>query len=228
MKLNNVLKDLTVLIVEDESETRALMEQILLDEFAKVITAQNGDEGLKKFKKFSPDIVLTDIAMPIVDGLDMTDAIKKISSTTPIIALSAHSEKEKLLKAIDVGINKYIMKPIDVDEFLSTLKQVAQSKIAQLNLIKISDDCAFNKTKKVLIKGDTEISLTKKELAFISLLVEHLDSVVLHDDIKSVVWVGESVSEAAIRTFVKRIRDKVGCDLVKNVPGLGYKIDTNF
>ncbi|MGG7047510.1 MULTISPECIES: response regulator transcription factor [unclassified Campylobacter] len=226
--MNNVLKDLTVLIVEDESETRALMEQILLDEFAKVITAQNGDEGLKKFKKFSPDIVLTDIAMPIVDGLDMTDAIKKISSTTPIIALSAHSEKEKLLKAIDVGINKYIMKPIDVDEFLSTLKQVAQSKIAQLNLIKISDDCAFNKTKKVLIKGDTEISLTKKELAFISLLVEHLDSVVLHDDIKSVVWVGESVSEAAIRTFVKRIRDKVGCDLVKNVPGLGYKIDTNF
>lgn len=228
MKLNNILKDLTVLIVEDESETRALMEQILLDEFAKVITAQNGDEGLKKFKKFSPDIVLTDIAMPIVDGLDMTDAIKKISSTTPIIALSAHSEKEKLLKAIDVGINKYIMKPIDVDEFLSTLKQVAQSKISQLNLIKITDDCAFNKTKKVLIKGDTEISLTKKELAFISLLVEHLDSVVLHDDIKSVVWVGESVSEAAIRTFVKRIRDKVGCDLVKNVPGLGYKIDTNF
>ncbi|CAD7286281.1 response regulator transcription factor [Campylobacter suis] len=226
--MNNILKDLTVLIVEDESETRALMEQILLDEFAKVITAQNGDEGLKKFKKFSPDIVLTDIAMPIVDGLDMTDAIKKISSTTPIIALSAHSEKEKLLKAIDVGINKYIMKPIDVDEFLSTLKQVAQSKISQLNLIKITDDCAFNKTKKVLIKGDTEISLTKKELAFISLLVEHLDSVVLHDDIKSVVWVGESVSEAAIRTFVKRIRDKVGCDLVKNVPGLGYKIDTNF
>lgn len=226
--VSDIFKNLTILIVEDENDTRLLMEQILLDEFAKVITAQNGSEGLKKFKKFSPDIVLTDIAMPIVDGLDMTREIKKISKDTPIIALSAHSEKEKLLKAIDVGINKYIMKPIDVDEFLKTLQQIAIDKFESASIVKISDEYSFNKIKKVLIKNGIEISLTKKELAFISLLAEHVGNVVLHDDIKNIVWVAESVSEAAIRTFIKRIRDKVGCSLIKNVPGLGYKLDINL
>jgi len=84
---------------------------------------------------------------------------------------------------------------------------------------------SFNKIKRVLIRDGVEISLTKKELAFISLLIKRLGTLVLHDEIKSVVWVGESVTEAAIRTFVKRVRDKVGNNFIKNVPGLGYKID---
>ncbi|KEA45647.1 chemotaxis protein CheY [Campylobacter mucosalis] len=224
----NSLKNLTILIVEDENDTRELMQEVLKDEFSKVITAQNGDEGLKKFKKYNPDIVLTDIAMPIMDGLDMTGAIKQISRDVPIIALSAHSEKEKLLKAIDVGINKYLMKPIDVDELLSMLESVAKDRLEIANVVKISDEYSFSKTRKVLIKNDEPIPLTKKELAFISLLVENLGNVVLHEDIKNIVWIGENVSEAAIRTFVKRMRDKAGGDLVKNVPGLGYKIEANF
>ncbi|WP_169753185.1 response regulator transcription factor [Campylobacter mucosalis] len=224
----NSLRNLTILIVEDENDTRELMQEVLKDEFSKVITAQNGDEGLKKFKKYNPDIVLTDIAMPIMDGLDMTGAIKQISRDVPIIALSAHSEKEKLLKAIDVGINKYLMKPIDVDELLSMLESVAKDRLEIANVVKISDEYSFSKTRKVLIKNDEPIPLTKKELAFISLLVENLGNVVLHEDIKNIVWIGENVSEAAIRTFVKRMRDKVGGDLVKNVPGLGYKIEANF
>lgn len=223
--MSEALKNLTILIVEDENATRELMSEILSDKFRKVITAQNGDEGLKKFKKFNPDIVLTDIAMPIVDGLDMTGAIRQISRQTPIVALSAHSEKEKLLKAIDVGIDKYVMKPIDVDEFLRTLDELAKDRFEQANEVQISPTCVFSKLKKALVKDGESISLTKKELAFISLLVENIGNVVLHENIKSIVWVGESVTEAAIRTFVKRIRDKAGSDLVKNVPGLGYKIE---
>ncbi|MCR4942500.1 MAG: response regulator transcription factor, partial [Campylobacter sp.] len=213
------LKNLSILIVEDESEIRELMKDVLQSEFGKVILAQNGDEGLKKFKKFNPDVVLTDIAMPIVDGLSMTESIKQISKDTPVIALSAYSEKEKLLRAIDVGINKYITKPIDVDEFLLTLRSLLSEKLELTNIIKISDEYSFNKNKKVLVKNGQNIQLTKKEFAFISLLVSRLDEVVLHDEIKSIVWLGENVSEAAIRTFVKRIRDKLGADLVKNIPG---------
>jgi len=223
--MNKILKNLTVLLVEDDSDSKKIMHDVLSDNFEKVFTAQNGDEGLKKFKKYNPNIVITDVFMPISDGLDMTRYIKEISKDTPVIVLSAHSEKETLLKAIDVGVDKYLIKPIMADDLLKTIENVAKSKIETANIIQVANGYSFNKIKRVLIRDGVEISLTKKELAFISLLIKRLGTLVLHDEIKSVVWVGESVTEAAIRTFVKRVRDKVGNNFIKNVPGLGYKID---
>ena len=223
--MNKILKNLTVLLVEDDSDSKKIMHDVLSDNFEKVFTAQNGDEGLKKFKKYNPNMVITDVFMPISDGLDMTRYIKEISKDTPVIVLSAHSEKETLLKAIDVGVDKYLIKPIMADDLLKTIEKVAKSKIETANIIQVANGYSFNKIKRVLIRDGVEISLTKKELAFISLLIKRLGTLVLHDEIKSVVWVGESVTEAAIRTFVKRVRDKVGNNFIKNVPGLGYKID---
>lgn len=223
--MNKILKNLTVLLVEDDNDSKKIMHDVLSDNFEKVFTAQNGDEGLKKFKKYNPNMVITDVFMPISDGLDMTRYIKEISKDTPVIVLSAHSEKETLLKAIDVGIDKYLIKPIMADDLLKTIENVAKSKIETANIIQVANGYSFNKIKRVLIRDGVEISLTKKELAFISLLIKRLGTLVLHDEIKSVVWVGESVTEAAIRTFVKRVRDKVGNNFIKNVPGLGYKID---
>ena len=223
--MNKILKNLTVLLVEDDSDSKKIMHDVLSDNFEKVFTAQNGDEGLKKFKKYNPNMVITDAFMPISDGLDMTRYTKEISKDTPVIVLSAHSEKETLLKAIDVGVDKYLIKPIMADDLLNTLENVAKNKIETSNIIQVANGYSFNKIKRVLIRDGVEISLTKKELAFISLLIKRLGTLVLHDEIKSVVWVGESVTEAAIRTFVKRVRDKVGNSFIKNVPGLGYKID---
>ena len=223
--MNKILKNLTVLLVEDDSDSKKIMHDVLSDNFEKVFTAQNGDEGLKKFKKYNPNMVITDVFMPISDGLDMTRYIKEISKDTPVIVLSAHSEKETLLKAIDVGVDKYLIKPIMADDLLKTIENVAKSKIETANIIQVANGYSFNKIKRVLIRDGVEISLTKNELAFISLLIKRLGTLVLHDEIKSVVWVGESVTEAAIRTFVKRVRDKVGNNFIKNVPGLGYKID---
>lgn len=223
--MNKILKNLTVLLVEDDSDSKKIMHDVLSDNFEKVFTAQNGDEGLKKFKKYNPNMVITDVFMPISDGLDMTRYIKEISKDTPVIVLSAHSEKETLLKAIDVGVDKYLIKPIMADDLLKTIENVAKSKIETANIIQVANGYSFNKIKRVLIRDGVEISLTKKELAFVSLLIKRFGTLVLHDEIKSVVWVGESVTEAAIRTFVKRVRDKVGSSFIKNVPGLGYKIE---
>ncbi len=223
--MSKILNNLTVLIVENEGDGKKIVQEVMRDKFEKVITAQNGDEGLKKFKKYNPNMVITDVFMPIMNGLDMAKSIKEISKDTPIIVFSTNSEKETLLKAIDVGIDKYVLKPIDLDDFLVTLENVAKNKIETANIIQVTNGYSFNKIKRVLIRDGVEISLTKKELAFISLLIKRLGTLVLHDEIKNVVWVGESVTEADIRNFVKRVRDKVGSNFIKNVPGLGYKID---
>ncbi|HIC9397721.1 TPA: butyrate response regulator transcription factor BumR [Campylobacter jejuni] len=220
-------KELIILVVEDEVKARESMINILSERFSKVIGAQNGDEGLKKFKKFKPDLVITDIAMPIMDGLDMAREIKEISDDVPIVVLSAYLEKERLLRSIDIGIDKYLIKPVDIEELFKVLDYLIGEKIEANMLVKISEEYQFNKTKRTLIYSGGEIVLTKKELAFISLLLKQPGALVLHEDIKKNVWIGEHVSDTAVRTFIKRVRDKVGEDFIKNVPSLGYKININ-
>ncbi|EPS3560236.1 butyrate response regulator transcription factor BumR [Campylobacter jejuni] len=220
-------KELIILVVEDEVKARESMINILSERFSKVIGAQNGDEGLKKFKKFKPDLVITDIAMPIMDGLDMAREIKEISDDVPIVVLSAYSEKKRLLRSIDIGIDKYLIKPVDIEELFKVLDYLIGEKIEANMLVKISEEYQFNKTKRTLIHNGKEIVLTKKELAFISLLLKQPGVLVLHEDIKKNVWIGEHVSDTAVRTFIKRVRDKVGEDFIKNVPSLGYKININ-
>ncbi|ECP7633003.1 TPA: response regulator transcription factor [Campylobacter jejuni] len=220
-------KELIILVVEDEIKTRESLINVLSERFSKVIGAQNGDEGLKKFKKFKPDLVITDIAMPIMDGLDMAREIKEISDDVPIVVLSAYSEKERLLRSIDIGIDKYLIKPVDIEELFKVLDCLVGEKIEANMLVKISEEYQFNKTKRTLIHNGKEIVLTKKELAFISLLLKQPGVLVLHEDIKKNVWIGEHVSDTAVRTFIKRVRDKAGEDFIKNVPSLGYKININ-
>lgn len=223
--MSEILQKLTILIVEDENEIRKLMEEVMKSVFFEVYSAKNGDEGIKKFKKFAPDLIVTDIAMPIMDGLDMAKMINEISPTTPIIALSAFSDKEKLLKAIEVGIDKYILKPVDMDELLLAIENIARSKFKNMNIIKITDELQYNPASKQLLCNNQEILLTKKEFSFIALLINKMGNLVLLDEIKKNVWSDESVNDTAIRTFVKRVRDKIGQDVIKNIPGLGYKIE---
>jgi len=219
------LSTLTVLFVEDEQRLRNALESAIGDEFSKFIVARDGDDGFKKFKKFKPDIVITDIMMPILDGLEMAKEIKKLSKETPIIVLSAFSEKERLLKAIDVGVDKYLIKPIDPDELILTLNLVADEMLSLDELVELKNGYQFDKIRKVLVKDGQIITLTKKELLFISILVKNLGVFVLHEEIKKYVWTNKNVTDAAIRTFIKRIREKTGKEFIKNVPGLGYKIN---
>ncbi len=223
----NKLSGLTVLFVEDEKELRNALEGAIGDEFAKFVVARDGDDGLKKFKKYKPDIVITDILMPIRDGLEMAKDIKQISRETPIIVLSAFSEKERLLKAIDVGIDKYLIKPIDPDELMLAINLIADDLLSLDKIVELGFGYQFDKNRKVLVKENATIPLTKKELLFISILVKNLGVFVLHEEIKKYVWTNKNVTDAAIRTFIKRVREKTGKEFIKNVPGLGYKINSD-
>ena len=219
------LDSLTVLFVEDEKELRNALEGAIGDEFAKFVVARDGDDGLKKFKKYKPDIVITDILMPIRDGLEMAKDIKQISRETPIVILSAFSEKERLLKAIDVGIDKYLIKPIDPDELMLTINYIADELLSLDKVVELGSGYQFDKNRKVLVRDGKTITLTKKELLFISILVRNLGVFVLHEEIKKYVWTNKNVTDAAIRTFIKRVREKTGKEFIKNIPGLGYKIN---
>ena len=162
----NLLKTLKILIVEDETKIASLLKDAINEYFHSVVIAKNGQEGLERFKKNKPDIVITDIMMPKINGLEMTIEIKELDELIPIIVLSAHSDKEKLLKAIDIGINKYFIKPFDPDEVLEHINKIAPT-LNKRKTIELKDGFVFDNNSTSLYKDGTLLNLTKRERVFL-------------------------------------------------------------
>lgn len=211
---------LSLLIVEDEKNIAHLMGDILAPLFYEVHYAQDGLSGLNKFKKLRPDIVICDVLMPLKDGLSLAKSIKDLSPNTPIIVISAHSDKEKLLKAIDVNVNKYLIKPVIPEELIASVKSLASnmSKVTKMG------DYSIDYMKSTFKTLEFEVELTKKELALLKALSEPVGRVVSLDEIKEVCWGKSDVKDGSVRTFIKRFRDKLGVNIIKNITSTGYKI----
>lgn len=210
------LKSLRVLFVEDEENISRLLKGAIGDSFHSFTIAKDGKDGLEKFIQIAPDIVITDINMPRMNGLDMADEIKKINSNIPIIILSAFSEREKLFNAIDVGVAKYFLKPYDPDEILEYISSIADELGSKI--IELSDGFSFNKTTHALYKESRFVALSKNEKKFMTLLVENENNILDDETIKEIVW-GEEVSDERLRTFVRRLRGKTSKTLIINVKG---------
>jgi len=222
----NLLKTLKILIVEDETRLSKLLKEAISDYFFSVIIANDGVEGLKKFKANKPDIVITDIMMPNCDGLEMTQLIKQIDDQVPIIVLSAHSDKEKLLSAIDLNINKYFIKPFDPDEVIEHINKIAPS-LNKRRRIPLKDGFVFDNNSTSLYKNDKLVSLTKREKEFFYLLLKHSNEVVDSQQIKKSLW-DEPVTDERLRTFIKRLRIKTSKDIIENASGQGYLISPMY
>ena len=123
--------DLTILYVEDDAITRMEIEQFLRRRVRNVLVARDGREGLELFRQHGPDLVVTDIRMPVMDGLQMAHAIHDLSPEVRIIVTTAHSESAYILEAIEAGIDHYVLKPIDVQRFASALDKCCRDILAQ-------------------------------------------------------------------------------------------------
>ena len=126
MGKQELLMNLKVLYVEDDGDTRKQMQMILRKRVGKLIVAQDGEEGLMKFETESPDLIITDSRMPKMDGLEMSRRIRGLGyGDVPIIITTAFSEVEMILSAVDAGIEKYLLKPLDINELLTALEGAA-------------------------------------------------------------------------------------------------------
>ncbi len=161
------LKKVSVLYVEDEEYLRERLARILERRIGKLYLATNGKEGLEQFKKIQPDIVITDIRMPIMDGLEMAREIKKIGEDIPIMITTAHNDEEFLIRAIDVGIDKYLKKPVNRNDLVKMLSDVARSIIQQKEIEAKNEFIRMimdNSPEFYLICDDLEISYLNKSI----------------------------------------------------------------
>ncbi len=212
-------KNLTILFVEDEEETRELLKSAISDEFKNFIIAKDGLEGLEKFQEYSPDIIVTDISMPKMDGFGMITEINKTHSI-PIIAFSAFSETDKLLRAIDLKVDKYLIKPVDVEDLLDAIEVLIHDYKLD-NIIDLMGEFKYNKETKILYKDNEEVFFTNKESIFFELLIKNHNHYLSYDELLSNYFFKNSSNEA-IRTLLKRMRQKTSKNLISNLSKKGY------
>ena len=221
MSCRTKLSQLNILLVEDEKRLAELLKKAIGDYFAGFWIASDGIEGLELFRKRKPDVVITDITMPKMTGLELAEAIKKESPDTPIVILSAYSDKEKLLGAIDVGVVKYFIKPFDPEELLSYLCTLAD-RIKKQSLIRLLEPFTYDLQSEQLFKKGVLVHLSKRESRFIAQLLYSPKHYLSNESIKERLWEGEAVSDERLRTFIKRVRQKSDKRLIENVSGQGY------
>ena len=157
--INNIsiLKNMSILYVEDEKDLREVTHEILKSFTKNQYIAENGQEGLELFKKYEKniDLIVTDINMPILNGLEMAKEIKNINPNIPIIITTAFSNKEYLLESIDIGIDKYVLKPIDIAKLLQAMSQsIIYYELKELFVDKLTNLPNRNKLKKDLNQTD--------------------------------------------------------------------------
>lgn len=219
------LSNRTVLYAEDEKDIQKSVSEILELFFHEVICVDNGEDALAEYYDSNPDILLLDIYMPKMDGIDVVKKIREENKTIPVILLSAHTEQEYLWRAIEQNITRYLVKPFNKDSLLEALEAIIVDATSE----KLSEDFEFGiyeYTSKIFKDSEgKENQLSKSESALFELLIEKKDSVVSYDEIYEYFWkFDKGETKDAIKGLVKEIRKKTHPDCIKNVYGIGYKI----
>jgi len=214
--------NLKILYAEDDAASRDGYTIVLKHYFKEVLEAKNGQEALDLYKQHKPDIVLTDIVMPQLDGLDLITQIRKDDKQTAIIVLSAYSEKTKLMKAIPLGLSDYLIKPVDGSEFTDKLLSIAKS-LTPKHLLSLPNNYIFDIESRELILNKTKMPLTTNEYKFILLLSEAMPQPVSNEVINNTLWNEHSEGNNKIQSIVSRLRKKAP-ELISLVYDFGYKL----
>jgi two-component system alkaline phosphatase synthesis response regulator PhoP len=224
--MNN--SDIKILLVDDEPDILEIVGYNLKNEGYLVYTASNGVEALKSAKKITPNLILLDIMMPEMDGIEACEKIRAIKSleNTLIAFLTARNEDYSQVAGFEAGADDYITKPIKPKVLVSKVKSLLRRLKAenQADSTVIVGDITINRDEYVVFKGDKKIFLPRKEFELFSLLTSKPGKVFKRETILDRVWGNEVVvGGRTIDVHIRKLREKIGDDYFKTVKGVGYK-----
>lgn len=221
---------LTVLVVDDEYINVEIICEILGERY-NLVVANDGKRGYEAYLKCKPSIVISDIVMPEIDGLEMAKKIREDDINTKIIFLTSHSDVSYLLKSTSLKLTKYILKPIDKNELIKAVElaelELDKFKVVHKDILHIDDEFTWNFKNLELLKNGELIALTPKERKILNYLFENEEQTKTYDDILYEVWDDfEMPTKQALKTMMTNLRKKVPENLIHNIYGIGYKILT--
>jgi len=219
----------SILYAEDEAPIRENYTKYLKKYFAKVYEAEDGESAYKVYKDKKPELMIVDINMPKMNGIELVKLIRKNDHSTKIILLTAHSDVEYLLDAAELMLTKYLIKPITRKDLKDTLYLAVQDmknfSVSSNRLIPLREGYSFNLTTKELTDSIKVVELTNQEKNMLALLLENTSIVLSYEDIVYRLWDAyDDAKVSSIKTLVKKLRQKLPVNTIVNVFGVGYKV----
>ncbi|MCS7004929.1 MAG: response regulator transcription factor [Cytophagales bacterium] len=225
------MKDYKILVVDDASDIVEMLKYNLEKEGYKVKTASDGKTAIEMAKRFLPDLILMDIMMPQMDGVEACRLIREQPElqNTHIIFLTARAEEYSEIAAFEVGADDYIVKPIKPRALASRIsalfRKEAKKADEAADVIKIGK-FTIDKTSYTLYIGEEPVSLPKKEFELLYFLAKTPKKVFSREELLQNIW-GTDVYVLArtVDVHIRRVREKIGNDYIKTIKGVGYKFE---
>ena len=219
-----------ILVVDDDLDIIEILKYNLSNSGYFVKSASNGIKAIKRAKKFLPDIILMDVMMPEMSGIEACSEIRKINqlSNTIIIFLSARSEDYTQISAYDAGADDYISKPVKPKILLKKISNIAKKIKLEKTNPKILDlgSLKINREEYIVIKNKNEILLPRKEFELLFLLGSKPEKVFTREEIMNKVWgTLVIVGDRTIDVHIRKLREKIGEKYIKTIKGVGYKFE---
>ena len=219
-----------ILIVDDDAQIRKLVRVNLEGRGYGVTEAADGEEAVSRLTADTFDLILLDLVMPGMSGIDVCTWVRE-RSDVPIIVLSAHDEEEQKVRALDAGADDFVTKPFGQEELLARIRAVRRRIPTSVppaqpsNQIKVDGLVVGLDTRRAFVNG-SELHLTRTEFALLAELAQNLDAVITHEELLARVW-GPEYRESShyLHVYLGRIRQKMGPEhssLLETVPGIGY------
>lgn len=221
----------TILVIEDEKSIQSIIKAFLEDAGYTTIMAEDGLDGISKFHKHHPDLVLLDLMLPKVDGFTVCEALRK-ESKTPIIMLTALDDEDSQLKGFDSLADDYITKPFSMPLVLRRIEAVLRRADAPneetFGVIHYKNISLNVDSYAVFVDGEP-VSLRAREFDILKVLMENQGRVFSRDNLLNSVWGYDYFGdEKIVNTHIKNIRQKLGIDCIETVRGVGYRIDKEY
>jgi DNA-binding response OmpR family regulator len=217
-----------ILFIEDEVETRQNYTVYLKTLFEEVYEAGDGQEALELYKKIKPDIMIIDINLPKMNGLEFLTKVRETDHSTKAIMLTAHTDKSFLLEATALKLTRYLVKPVnrrDLKKAIQiTLEELGNYKVTTVKKIVIDENNFWDTTKKEFFHFNKIVTLTSNEKKLLELLLSHKDKVFSYDEIFEYFWEEDAFTLNSLKNLIKRLRKKLPVDIISNVFNQGYKI----
>jgi DNA-binding response OmpR family regulator len=212
-----------VLYVEDEEGVRKNLSEILSLVFENVLVAKDGKEAYELFELHNLDLIITDIKMPELTGIELVKKIREKNSEVQIIIISAYTEVEYMLEAIELSLVRYIIKPVTETKLLSALEKFLLLREDDKK-IELQDGWIYDNLEKTITSDKNVVyDLTKKEAKLLDMLLKK-KNVLSYEEIEMTLWDDEYMSLNALRLMIKNFRKKLPANALKNIQGYGYKL----
>jgi len=222
-----------ILVVDDEPQIlRALRKSLTVNQFD-VRTAADGESAMDLFRDWSPDLIITDLSMPLMNGLELCRAIRRLSEV-PIIVLSVKGEEKTKIEALDIGADDYITKPFSIDELLARIRATMRRAPANGETIEtkteIGDFSIDLAGRQIFVRG-SEVHLTPKEFELLAYFIKNHGKVITHRTLLEAVWGGNSTEQNEyLRVFIGQLRKKIETDsanprYILTDPWVGYRFN---